>query len=148
MKVIYNLAAAFVLLVITIVTGCANIESRSADVSIEKVSSSIAHFDRAFVTSTQTSVEIYGVLHKRHHSRTIIPGHVDIEIISPEGEVLSKLETDYHRGSIKARQSTFHVSVPMVLPEGSTVRLIHHTEPEKYNDNNSENTWKIHRIIA
>ena len=137
MKIIYKIAMILVVLIYTFVIGCTSIESRKANVNIEKTSSRYAHFDRTLVTSTETSVEIYGVLHKRHHSRTIIPGHVHIEIMSPTGDVLYKLETNYYRGSIKARQSKFHVSIPLKLPDGSTVRLMHHRESEDLNNKNS-----------
>ncbi len=139
MEVIYKDYFKIIVIILSgiVISSCASTKSTTADVNVEKIPSNIAHFDRVIVTSTEANTDIYGVLHKRHHSRTVIPGYVDIVIMSPNGDVLHKLKTDYHRPSIKSRQSKFHASIPMVLPPGSVVRLIHLRESEDLNENNS-----------
>lgn len=132
--IITNAAKLFYIFVITIaVSGCTSIETKKANVNIESESSSLARIFNVIVISTESGVMVSGTLDKRFHSRTVIPGHVDILFLSPEGEVLHQLQTDYRRSSIKSRHSKFRVEVPLILPEGSTVRVVHHKDFESLN---------------
>lgn len=95
-----------------------------ADVVIEKETPSRYRIENVLVTKVDTTVTVHGTLHSR--SRGSAPGHVDITFISTNGDVLHTVKTDYHRGSLKARDYKFHVELPLALPDGSTVRIVHH----------------------
>ena len=47
-----------------ILWSCASIESETHNLTIEKVNSSTAHFDRANIFFSNYKVGLYGVLHK------------------------------------------------------------------------------------
>lgn len=116
----------YMVTLIVIMSACTSVDSKKANVNIEVDSSPrIQIFDVA-VRATNSHVTVSGSLHKRSHSRTAIPGHIDITFLSPNGEVLRELETDYHRPSINSRESTFSVKVPLLLADGSTVRIEHY----------------------
>ena len=128
MNIKFRIIIGFVYMVtlIVILPACASSQFRNADINIEVDSSSqIRIFDIA-VRSTDSNVTVAGSLHKRSHGRTVIPGHIDITFLSPDGDVLRKLETDYRRSSINSRDSTFSVEVPLLLADGSTVRIEHY----------------------
>ena len=103
-------------------SSCASVQP--ADVFVEKETSSRYRIENVLVTKGDTTVTVYGNLHSR--SRGSASGHVDITFISTNGEVLQTVKTDYHRGSLKARDYNFSVKLPLMLPDGSTVRIVHH----------------------
>jgi len=113
-----------VALVIAAISSCASVESKKANVVIEKESSSLLRFERVTVTRSESVITVHGTLHSR--TRSSVPGHIGITFLSTNGDVLQTLKTDYHRGSLRARDYNFSVEVPLDLPDGSTVRLVHH----------------------
>jgi hypothetical protein len=130
-KILKITAFISVAFVIVVVYGCASVESKKANVIIEKESSSLLRFENVRVTRSESNITVRGTLHSR--TRSSVPGHIDITFLSTNGEVLQTLKTDYHRGSLKARDYNFKVEVPLDLPEGSTVRLVHHRRSHKEN---------------
>lgn len=118
-----------VALVIAAISGCASVESKKANVIIEKESSSLLRFERVTVTRSESVITVRGTLHSR--TRSSVPGHIDITFLSTNGDILQTLKTDYHRGSLKARDYNFKVEVPLDLPDGSTVRVVYHRRAHK-----------------
>lgn len=78
------------------------------------------------VNSIDSKTIITGKLHRKSHGRTVIPGHLDIKILSSEGELLHELYTKYNRKSLKARDSTFSAELPIIVPKRSTVHIKFH----------------------
>ena len=126
MKTIIKLVVYVFIVGAVVVSGCANVQSNKTDVIIEKDTSSRGRIQNVLVTPTDSTVIVSGTLHNRNFSRAPIPGHLDITFLSPDGEVLHKLKTDYRRNSIKPRDSYFRIEVPMVLPPDSIVRVKYH----------------------
>ena len=115
----------FICALALVAAGCAGVQARKANVNIEIESAAqIRIFDVA-VKSTPSTVIVTGTLHKRSHGRSVIPGHIDITFVSPDGEQLHTVKTKYHRSSINSRDSTFEAEVPLELPDNSTVRIEH-----------------------
>lgn len=115
-----------ILMLVLLLTACANTGTRRVDINIElEPSAGIKIFNVAVDTTLKHTI-VSGTLHKKSHGRTIIPGHLEIIFLSPEGDMLHTLETKYRRSSLNARDSTFRVEVPLVFEEGSTVRIVHH----------------------
>ncbi|MGH1536616.1 MAG: hypothetical protein ACRBDX_00970 [Gammaproteobacteria bacterium] len=111
--------------------GCASVNSNSANINIEKESSGLISFERVNVRSDDSTLTVSGDLHAR--TRSVARGHIDITFISPDEVVLHELTTSIKRRSLKNRHMHFHVNVPLVLPEGSTVRLVHHRKSHNGN---------------
>ena len=99
--------------------------AREGTVNLEYSSSRNLHFSLVGIYRNEVGVLITGELHKRSHGRGSIPGHIDIEIISPDGAILAIKSTNYKRGSIKSRRSQFAVEILIDLPINSTVRIMH-----------------------
>jgi hypothetical protein len=111
--------------------GCASVNSNSANINIEKESSGLISFERVNVRSDGSTLTVSGDLHAR--TRSVARGHIDITFISPDENVLHELTTNIRRRSLKDRHMHFHVKVPLDLPEGSTVRLVHHRKSHDVN---------------
>ncbi len=126
MEKILKIATFLVVAVtITVVFGCASVESRNTNVNIEKIESSpIMRYENVRVTSTDSTITVEGNLHAS--TRSYVPGHVDITFLSPDDEVLHTFQTDVRRQSLKSRDYHFHAEVPLVLPDESTVGIVYH----------------------
>lgn len=115
----------YIFIVYALLFACASVESRKVNVNIEKeILSPNLRLENVRVTSTNSKISIQGNLHTR--TRSIVPGHVDITFVSPDDKVLHTLQTDIRRRSLKSRDYHFHAEVPLVLPDGSTVRIVYH----------------------
>ena len=108
------------------ISGCATPEYRELAVNIEIEEPPRLEIFNVAVRSQDSKTFISGKIHKKSHGRTVIPGHLDILVLSSEGELLHEIYTKYHRRSLKARDSTFSAELPMMVSEGSTVRIKHH----------------------
>ena len=128
---IVGLAIA-ILLSSIIVTGCATNQINLANtdqIDVVKISSRSAKFTKLAVYSNDSGISVSGELRKRIPSRGRIYGHVDVDVLSPNGTVLFTTTTNYHRKSRKSHLSKFTIDIPLVLERGSTVRAIHHRAP-------------------
>lgn len=66
---------------------------------------------------------------KCHRFRGFSRGHIDIAIVSAEGEVLQSLSALYYPRVIPrkvGRESRFHIDFPLKPPAGTVVRLAFH----------------------
>ena len=108
------------------VSGCATSEYKKLAVNIEIEEPPRLEIFNVAVRSQDSNTRISGKIHKKSHGRTVIPGHLDILVLSIEGEVLHELYAKYRRSSLKARDSIFNVELPALLPAGSTVYIEHH----------------------
>jgi hypothetical protein len=96
--------------------------------SVERVHSRNIAVSRVYVYQDGDQLEIAGRV-KRLRSTIANGGHVDIAIVSPEGELLEQVSTGYvpriirRRGS---REALFTVRLPIIPPEGSRVRVAYH----------------------
>jgi len=135
MKTNYKMAVVIAFIFSITALGCTSIALNDARVNVEKIPSSYAHFYQAVVSTTESSVTVSGILHKQYHSRTSILGHVDIVFVSPDRDLLKMITTDYRRRSFKSRRSEFRVEVPLAVPDGSTVYVLHHIGSEALDEN-------------
>jgi hypothetical protein len=70
-------------------------------------------------------------------------GHIDIAILDAEGFVIDAISTLFSPRNIpkaKARTSKFKVALPLLLPEGSTIRAVYHEGI--YHLNSGEDTFQ------
>ncbi len=113
-----------------LVAGCAMTGRdlvRDNTVQIEKVSSGWATVRFVSVIQEDDEIELRGEVTRRLVGRGPIPGHIDFEVIGPDGIALEKAVIDYHRRSVKSRYSKFHTTLSAAPPVGSTIRVTHDT---------------------
>ena len=135
MKQVTILFIPTILIVIVMtLSGCASNRVNLLDESkvfIEYVPSKWIDFNRVHAGQAENEFIITGRLKHRNIS-LYRAGHVDVAIVSPEGKVLECASTSYtprnisRRRICKHRGSYFEVRLPIVLREGSKVRLAHH----------------------
>jgi len=111
-----------------ILVGCVTTGSNlvhNGTVKIEKVSSAWGTIGFVNVIQEGEEVRLRGQVRRRPSGRGPIPGHIDLEVIGPEGNVLEKLVIDYDRPSPKSRYANFHAVLTATPPPGSTIRVTH-----------------------
>jgi hypothetical protein len=114
-----------VLIISACASGMVNLVT-DGTVKLETVSSRAIHFERVAIYASDTGLVVSGELHKRHHGRGPISGHIDIQVVASDGAILATTNIKYYRGSHKSRTSNFFVEIPIELPMNSTVRIMHH----------------------
>ena len=95
-------------------------------ITVETVPSIYGHISRVSVESSETGTRVSGEVHGSSHQRGYIRGHVDVEVIFPVGLMQEKETFKYHYHGGKSRATPFSVEIPIVVPEESTIRVIHH----------------------
>lgn len=116
------------LLTAVLLAGCAGAGKdlvRDNTVKIEKVSSRWAKVQFVRVVKEGDTVALRGQVRRWPTGRGPIPGHIDLEVIGPEGGVLEQATLNYHRSSVKSRYAEFHGTLDTIPPTGSTIRVIH-----------------------
>lgn len=97
-------------------------------IKIEAVLNQGHQITRVFVYNENNKLVITGRI-DRKHSAFLGNGHVDIAIVSPEGETLSQVSTYYiprHIRKNPSRGSRFEVRLPSIPKKGSTIRIVYH----------------------
>lgn len=110
-------------------------------IAIEKVESASVNITHAYLLQTDEGYTLRGELKRRHHSHALIPGHLHVELIDPDGRELQTADIDYKRKGTKSHISTFHLPIPIALEPGSTIR-ISHFEPDAHGDGEQDAVWR------
>jgi len=114
---------------IIILQGCAAMSPdlvSEGKVNVETVPSRQGHVSKVSVLASETGVRVTGQVHGLFHERGYIYGHVDIEVISPDGTMQWIEEFRYRNRGGKSRTTPFSLDIPVVVADGSTIRVIHH----------------------
>ena len=103
---------------------------KDGTLKLEPISSGGYYLSKVHVNQVDEGLEITGKIKRRSYAG-IGGGHVDITIVSPEGEVLEKLSTFYVPRMIPTRrmhtrESRFEVRLQTIPPTGSKVRVAYH----------------------
>lgn len=127
-RITYILCIAIATLLIA--AGCASTGVdlvKKGVITLEHLPSKYAHTHKVSVHQTQADIVISGELYDRFHQRGFIPGHVDIEILSPEDKILGQGISKYHRVGVgKSRKFELIIRPSVTVPQGSKIRIIHH----------------------
>ncbi|HEY9199637.1 MAG TPA: hypothetical protein VIR60_09735 [Gammaproteobacteria bacterium] len=125
-------ASGLVMVSILFAGGCATQGERVGDdfASVETVSSSYAHLVNVSLYREDAGVVMHGELKSRRGGRAVIQGHIDIEIILPDGTRQTTHNVTYQRMSVRSRTAHFTYRLAPVLQKGSLVRVVHHAEPD------------------
>lgn len=125
-----TIASIFALetLLIIVMAGCASggIDLvREGTINIDdQVCCQYVHLKNVVVEQRGEKLLVSGAVHRDKHRRGIIAGHIHVEAISPEGNILKRVDTGLHRISRKAYEARFSTSLALKIKPGSTVRVI------------------------
>jgi len=92
-------------------------------VSIERAKSNKTRVRSVYVHQTDSGIRITARLRRLTHNRR---GAVDIEVISPSGEVLAFKHVTYSTQTRRGRLSRFTTQIPITPQKGSLIRIRDH----------------------
>lgn len=135
-------ATAAALLAMLFLAGCAATPSVWEDngIKLEGVDSGSARIYRLYLQPTATATLLRGEVTRRIHAHGQIPGHLHVELISPEGKVIKEADVGYRRQSSSAHDGSFELALPGPVAAGSTIRVTHH-DPVSHQPEPVENPW-------
>ena len=126
-RYIARIAVATSLLAALTVAGCATSGTdlkRNQIVEIEKTSSSYARVGVVGAYQEDSTISVHGIVIRKRAGRSPIPGHVDVELRGPAGDILDSVSVAY-RPTAKRRSGIFWATLDGVAPVGSTIRVSH-----------------------
>ncbi|MEN8130950.1 MAG: hypothetical protein ABFS45_12310 [Pseudomonadota bacterium] len=124
-----TIASIFALetLLIIVIAGCAfgGIDLvRDGTLNIDdQVCCQYAHLKNVVVEQRGENLLVSGAVHQNKHRRGLIIGHIHVEVISPDGETLKRVDTGLHRISRKSYEARFSANFALKVKPGSTVRV-------------------------
>ena len=107
---------------------CASVpESKHEEgLAIETIDSSTVEITRAYMKKEKEEWVLKGELTKRLGNRGPILGHLHVELLSADQQVIKHADVPYKRKSVKSRFGVFHLHMPFDLPKGGAIRITHH----------------------
>ena len=109
------------------VSACATMDyAKEADISIERVDSSTVNISHAYITKTKDGLLLRGEVKRKLHSHGTIPGHIHIELVNPDGDVVKTAEVEHSRKASSDHLADFQILLPENMGAGSVVRIVHH----------------------
>lgn len=126
----------------SLLAGCATSSvTKHEKVSIERVDSSSVKITHAYLARTGEGLKLRGEVKRIIHGHGSIPGHIHIELLDPQGQVLKTADIDHNRKASSAHISDFSTLLPMELAAGSVVRIIHH-DMKSHMSNEPDTVWQ------
>lgn len=122
---------------LVIITGCASTGAdlvERGEVKVEYEPSHYAHFHRVSVRQEEGVLIVSGYLyrrshHKRPHRSAYVWGHVDVELVSSNGDVLQQGYTGFTRVGLRnSGKYKFSIQFSGTIPQGSGIRVVHHSD--------------------
>lgn len=114
----------------SLTAGCASVANKDAvtnkDVTINNVSSDSASINLVNVQSNKAGATIRGKLRRKYTATGPIPGHLDIIITQPDGNVQYSGQHAYMRTNRNSEYSKFHLALDKSIAKGSTIEIKHH----------------------
>lgn len=119
---------------LVLLPGCASMNWDTDDhrVSVERISSEYVKIVHVHIYKEAEGIVVSGELRSKLMKRSIPPGHVVIEVVSPDGTSIEQARTHVHRigkASKATQQYSFSKPLSVVPPEGSTVRVMYDVAP-------------------
>lgn len=116
-----------ILFVVAIITGCAtNSDTNAVNIKIEHVSSSSVNIEHTYVTRTKEGLMLEGEIKRKMPHQGRIIGHLHVEIIDENGNILKTAEIKHYRNTNNNRIAKFSTLLPMELTKGRSLRIVHH----------------------
>lgn len=127
-------ALSILIATLVMITGCASTGADLVDrgeVKLELVHSDYARFHRVSVRQEEGVLNVSGYLYKRFHHKRLdrtgfVWGHVNIEVVSSDGDILQQRSTRFTRvGLSKSGKFKFSVRLPGTIPQGGSISVVH-----------------------
>ena len=109
-------------------SGCASINAEIPRIAVETVDSRFAHIRAANVTPTDTGFWVRGTVTRRFHKEGPIYGHLHLDLLNANGEMIEGIVTKPTRRNAKARSAKFAKQLNAAKTDytGAAVRITHH----------------------
>ncbi len=138
-KIIFTLG--FTVATGILVSGCAtNSAAKQAQISIERVDSSSVNITHAYLTKTEKGLNLRGELKRKQHSHGQVLGHVHVEVVNANGDIIKTVELDPSRKASSDHIAKFHTTLPNDAT-GNTVKIIHH-DALSHKQESKVNVWQ------
>ena len=109
-----------------LLAGCATGSvAKQAQISIERVDSSSVNITHAYLIKTEEGLSLRGELKRKLHSHGPVPGHVHVEVVSRNGEIIKAVDLDLSRKASSDHIAKFQTTLPNEAA-GNIVRIFHH----------------------
>lgn len=113
------------------ILGCMSKPWRVTDTNIKTEIAPSKHLEKLQIVIFEKpeGFSIRGDMREKHRVPSMPIGHIDIDIVDGKGRVLHKTMADIHRSGKANRfhkRYKFNIEVPLIPPEGSTIRVAHH----------------------
>jgi len=120
------------LLFINSISGCASSSSFIAthQITIKKVSPKQTHIHNVFMRKADQNIIVGGTMTFARSMLGAPHGYMEATILLPDGKVLYNARSGYYRYGNPIRKSNrfnFSLAIPLTLPKGSILELVHHT---------------------
>jgi hypothetical protein len=127
---VFTLKTFLIAFIILIAFGCAGKTNllKEGFFEVEKNSPSGIRFSNVKVYEEESGLYVEGKLN-RTFVRTSYPGHVDIALIAPDGEIIEATSVKNKLpfiGRSKRTTSSYKALFRSIPPEGSTIRVVFH----------------------
>ncbi|MDH5301700.1 MAG: hypothetical protein OEW58_10095 [Gammaproteobacteria bacterium] len=128
-KVTLRLMTAPILVIATMLAGCATTPWATLpdrNIAVETIDSGSTGISHAFLSYTKKAIYLRGELERKIAGRGPAPGHLHVELLDKDGNVLKVAMSGYERKNLKSDVAYFTIPIPVDLPALSKVRLRHH----------------------
>ncbi|MGB5831481.1 MAG: hypothetical protein WBG92_05755, partial [Thiohalocapsa sp.] len=133
-------SACIAVALFAVATGCASYRLDrliTDDVEVERMDSRKALIRTVQLRDHDGRLKVSGRLKKRHRGRSRISGHLHIEALGQDGNMLRQVTTGYRRLNSKTGTSEFSRVLDIRAEQVRTVRVIHHHRDDDENATNA-----------
>ena len=102
---------------------------RDNTVTVERIDTNITYIKSVSVQQFDKEISIKGTVQRQHSGRGTVRGHVDLELITPNGRLIYQDEVPYYRKNLKKGEANFQITLPEEPQAGSVLRLSLHNVP-------------------
>lgn len=108
-------------------TACAGQPTTAGSAELAVQTSAASHFEitRVRVQQDADAMSVSGDVMNQLPHRSLIPGHVEVRVIGPDGATLATDSTDPVKRNRQARSAHFYIRLPVAAPAGSRLEITH-----------------------
>ena len=109
-------------------TACAALPTDLAEsgaIRVERIDSGIVKLTRVSVYSTATGLLVTGGLRRCPHVPGLIPGRLEVDVLSAEGNLLEKANVTYRRPSPKSRVARYSIGLAVPRAGVGAIRVVY-----------------------
>ena len=97
----------------------------SNTIKVDTHKSRIADIRQVTVYQKNGSYLVKGNVVRNIHGRSRIAGHVDLELLNAQGNVVYKTSTRYKHSGLRFNKEMFYLTISKPIEEGSRLRITH-----------------------